>query len=71
MSHVDTILQQQDMEVTRTPQELCDCVDLKMAELSATHEGRGYARSGALLPKKLLEEIPSVMPFRATPVWFG
>lgn len=57
MSSVDTILQRADMEMTRTPQALCDWVDSKASELSKTDEGKHYARSGALLPKKLWEEV--------------
>lgn len=45
------------MALSRTPQELCDWVDSKTSELSATDEGKRYARSGALFPKKLWEEI--------------
>jgi len=45
------------MEVSRTPTELCNWVHAKASELSATVEGRRYARSGAHLPKKLWEEI--------------
>ena len=57
MSSIDTILQRPDMEISRTPQELCDWVDSKASELSETTEGKHYARSRALLPKKLLEEV--------------
>lgn len=57
MNSVDTILQQTDMGVTRTPKELCDWVDAKTSALSETEEGKRYARSGARLPKKLWEEI--------------
>lgn len=57
MSSVETILERADMEISRTPQELCDWVDLKASELSQTVEGKRHARSGALLPKKLWEEI--------------
>lgn len=57
MNSIETILQRADMEISRTPQELCDWVDLKTSELSETAEGKRYARSGALLPKKLWEEI--------------
>lgn len=57
MSGVETILQRVDMEISRTPRELCDWVDLKASELSQTVEGKRHARSGALLPKKLWEEI--------------
>src|SRR6266480_547090 len=57
MSSIDTILQRPDMEISRTPQELCDWVNSKASELSETAEGKRYARSGALLPKKLWEEI--------------
>lgn len=57
MSSIDTILQKDDMALSRTPQELCDWVNSKTSELSVTDEGKRYARSGALLPKKLWEEI--------------
>jgi hypothetical protein len=57
MSSIETILQRPDMETSRTPQELCDWVDSKASALSETDEGKRYARSGALLPKKLWEEI--------------
>jgi hypothetical protein len=57
MGRVDTILQRADMEISRTPRELCDWVDSKASALSETDEGKRYARSGALLPKKLWEEI--------------
>ena len=57
MSSVDTILQQADMESTRTPSALCEWVDLKASALSETDEGKRFARSGATLPKKLWEEI--------------
>ena len=53
MSSVDTILQRADMEITRTPQELCDWVDSRALALSKTDDGKRFARSGALLPKKL------------------
>lgn len=57
MSNIETILQRVDIEISRTPQELCDWVELKASELSETAEGKRYARSGVLLPKKLWEEI--------------
>ena len=57
MSGVDTILQRTDMEITRTPQALCDWVDSKTSALSKTEDGKRFARSGALLPKKLWEEV--------------
>lgn len=57
MSGVKAILQRADMEVPRSPRELCDWVDSKSAALSQTKEGKDYARSGAILPKKLWEEI--------------
>ena len=57
MSEVESILQRADMEVSRSPQELCDWVDSKASELSQTKEGKDYARSGAILPKKLWEEL--------------
>lgn len=57
MSSVNTILQQVDMETTRTPSALCDWVDSKTSELSETNDGKPFACSGAPLPKKLWEEI--------------
>ncbi len=36
---------------------MCEWVDSKASELSQTKEGKDYARSGAILPKKLWEEI--------------
>jgi hypothetical protein len=45
------------MERTRTPRELCEWVDLKAAELCMTDEGKQFSRSGAMLPKKLWEEV--------------
>ena len=57
MSEAEAILTAADMEVPRSPRELCDWVDAKAAELSKTKESRAYARSGALLPKKLWEEV--------------
>lgn len=57
MSKVDTILQRSDMEISRTPRALCDWVDSKILALSETDDGKRYARSGKLLPKKLYEEI--------------
>jgi len=57
MNAVEAILQRADMEVPRTPCELCEWVDSKASELSQTKEGKDYARSGAILPKKLWEEI--------------
>jgi hypothetical protein len=45
------------MEVPRNPRELCDWVKTKASELTQTKEGMAYARSGAILPKKLWEEI--------------
>lgn len=57
MKPVESILQRADMEVPRSPRDLCDWVDLKAAELSQTKEGKDYARSGAILPKKLWEEV--------------
>ncbi|MBI3808355.1 MAG: hypothetical protein HY281_12735 [Nitrospirae bacterium] len=57
MSSVDTILQQVDMESTRTPSALCEWVVSKASALSETDEGKRFARSGATLPKKLWEEI--------------
>lgn len=57
MSAPETILNRADMELSRTPRELCDWVDSKAVELSKTKEGKAYARSGALLPKKLWEEV--------------
>ncbi|UVT15756.1 MAG: hypothetical protein H8K04_18455 [Nitrospira sp.] len=57
MNDIETILQWPDMETSRTPQELYDWVNSKSSELSETAEGKRYARSGALLPKKLWDEI--------------
>ncbi len=57
MSAPETILNRTDMKLSRTPRELCDWVDSKAVELSKTKEGKEYARSGALLPKKLWEEV--------------
>ena len=57
MSEVDSILSRVDMEVPRTPQALCDWVNSKASELSETDKGKRFARSGALLPKKLWEEV--------------
>jgi hypothetical protein len=57
MNGVEAILQRADMEVPRSPRELCDWVDSKASELSQTKERKDYARSGAILPKKLWEEI--------------
>lgn len=45
------------METSRPPHALCDWVDAKTSLLSETEEGKRYARSGELLPKKLWEEI--------------
>ena len=57
MSDVDKILQPNDMVATRTPKELCDWVDSIALQFSESEEGKRYSRSGALLPKKLWEEI--------------
>jgi hypothetical protein len=57
MSTPKTNLNRADMELPRTPRELCDWVDSKAIELSKTSEGKAYARSGRLLPKKLWEEV--------------
>lgn len=57
MNTVESILQRADMEVPRNPRELCDWVETKAVELAQTKEGKAYARSGAILPKKLWEEI--------------
>ena len=57
MSPAKSILQCADMELPRSPGDLCDWVDSKAAELSKTKERKDYARSGAILPKKLWEEI--------------
>lgn len=62
MSHPETILNRADMELSRTPRELCDWVGAKAEELSKTAEGKVYARSGKLLPKKLWEEIRPLGP---------
>lgn len=57
MSDIETTLQQNEMEISRTPQELCAWVNSKASELSKTPEGKCYARSGKKLPKKFWEEI--------------
>lgn len=57
MSDIDTFLQKADMETPRTPGELSEWVEYKTSTLSKTAEGKRYARSGAVLPKKLWEEI--------------
>lgn len=57
MTAVENILQRSDMEVPRKPRELCDWVNSKALELSQTREGKAYARSGEILPKKLWEEV--------------
>lgn len=57
MDTPDNILKQEEMQAPRSPHTLCDWVDAKAAELAQTKEGRIYARSGALLPKKLMEEV--------------
>ncbi|NTU50099.1 MAG: hypothetical protein HGA87_04300 [Desulfobulbaceae bacterium] len=57
MSAPEPILNHADMELSRTPRELCDWVDSIAIELSKTSEGKTYARSGALLPKKFWEEV--------------
>lgn len=57
MSQPETILNRADMEMSRTPRELCHWIETKAEELSKTTEGKAYARSGNLLPKKLWEEI--------------
>ncbi|MBK9132284.1 MAG: hypothetical protein IPM20_11700 [Gammaproteobacteria bacterium] len=45
------------MELARSPRDLCAWVDAKASELSQTKEAKAYARSGELLPKKLMEEL--------------
>lgn len=57
MNGVEAILQRADMEVSRSPQELCDWVESKASEFAQTEEGKDYARSGAILPKKFWEEL--------------
>ena len=57
MSEIQCILNRSDMERTRSPRELCEWVDAKVSELGQTKEGKEYARSGAILPKKLWEEV--------------
>jgi hypothetical protein len=57
MNRVEDILQRPDMELSRSPQELCEWVDSKTFELSQTEKAKGYARSGATLPKKFWEEV--------------
>ena len=51
------ILKQTEMQEPRTPRALREWVDSKASELAQSREGRIYARSGARLPKKLMEEI--------------
>lgn len=57
MSDIEVILQRTEMEVPRSPRDLIDWVDSKASELSQSEEGKRYARSGKLLPKKLWEEV--------------
>lgn len=52
MSNIETFLQKADMEIPRTPGELFEWVEYKTSTLSKTAEGKRYARSGAVLPKK-------------------
>jgi len=54
---VEDILQRSDMELSRSPRELCEWVDSKTSELSQTKEAKDYARSGKTLPKKFWEEV--------------
>ncbi len=51
------ILKHKEFEVTRTPAALKEWVDARCVELGATPEAKAYARSGALLPKKLYDEV--------------
>ena len=57
MNSMPEMLSAEDMARSRTPRELCAWVDQRAEELSATKEGREYARSGSMLPKKLWEEL--------------
>ncbi len=57
MSEPEDILKQEDMETSRSPRDLCAWVDAKASELAQSEEGKAYARSGARLPKKLMEEV--------------
>lgn len=57
MSAPETILNLADMQLSRTPRELCDWVNSRAVELSKTSEGKEYARSGKQLPKKFWEEV--------------
>lgn len=51
------ILNRKDMETPRNPRDLCTWVDTKASELAQSKETKIYARSGELLPKKLMEEL--------------
>ncbi len=57
MDTIKGILQRTDMEMTRSPRDLCAWVNAKVSEFGQTKEGKEYARSGAMLPKKLWEEV--------------
>lgn len=57
MCTIEAILQAAEMVVPRSPRELCEWVHSKASELSESEEGKRYARSGKLLPKKLWEEV--------------
>jgi len=57
MSTAESILKPEEMQAPRSPRALCEWVDAKAAELAQTKEGKVYVRSGALLPKKLMEEV--------------
>lgn len=51
------ILDRQDMERSRRPNELLAWVTAKCEELGATPEAKAFARSGALVTKKFYEEV--------------
>lgn len=57
MSVPQDILKQEEMQAPRTPRALCEWVNAKSSELAQTKDGKVYVRSGALLPKKLMEEV--------------
>lgn len=57
MAEPRDILKREEMEVARTPRDLCAWIDAKVSELSRTKEAKAYARSGELLPKKFMEEL--------------
>lgn len=51
------ILDPSDMQLPRSPCELLAWVMKKCGEFAATQEGKEFARSGAILPKKFFEEV--------------